>query len=72
MCWQPVQARIYRALRVDATAVPYDWYKTLVIAGAREHGLPDDYLALLQRTPARTDPDAQRARRHFALARRAA
>ncbi len=68
---QAVQAWIYRALRIDALAVPYDWYKAVVIAGAREHGLPGDYLALLHAAPTKTDPDRERARRHFALAQHA-
>jgi gamma-glutamylcyclotransferase len=67
-----VTAWIYRALRIDATALPYDWYKAVVIAGAHEHGLPDDYRALLHAVPAKTDPDGLRARRHFALVQQAA
>ncbi len=62
-----VQAWIYRALRIDVNAVPYDWYKAVVIGGAREHGLPDDYQALLHAVPAKTDADVLRARHHFAL-----
>jgi hypothetical protein len=27
------------------------WYKELVLAGAREHALPDEWLALLERIP---------------------
>ena len=65
---QPVQACVYRALVIDVNAVPYDWYKAVVIGGAREHGLPDDYLTLLHGVPTKSDPDQERARRHFALA----
>ena len=31
----------------DPSLTPYDWYKAFVLAGAREHGLPQDYVAAL-------------------------
>jgi gamma-glutamylcyclotransferase (GGCT)/AIG2-like uncharacterized protein YtfP len=34
-------------------AVPFDWYRALLIEGAREHGLPDDYVAQLEALPYR-------------------
>ena len=34
-----------------------NWYKELVVEGARAHGLPDAYVAQLRRLPARDDPD---------------
>lgn len=46
---------------------PYMWYKALVIAGARQHGLPTSHLDMLQAVPARPDPDADRRQRHHAL-----
>ncbi|MGH0028150.1 MAG: gamma-glutamylcyclotransferase family protein [Myxococcota bacterium] len=30
---------------------PYDWYKRLVVDGAREHGLPSDWIAALEAAP---------------------
>ena len=43
-------ARTYRANpdRVDATLRPRDWYKDHVVRGAREHGLPADYIRALE------------------------
>ena len=46
---------------VDASCLPFDWYRDLVVAGAREHGLPPAYVEELARTPALPDPDAARA-----------
>jgi hypothetical protein len=43
--------------------LPYDWYRDLVVAGAREHGLPDAYIAEQLDVPALPDPDAARSRR---------
>jgi len=34
-------------------AAPFDWYRALLIEGAREHGLPDDYVAQLEALPYR-------------------
>lgn len=65
---QQVVASIYRALRIDDAAVPYDWYHALVLAGAREQQLPEPYLRQLAGVTTRADPDAHRAALHFALA----
>ena len=48
---------------IDAACVPFDWYRDLVVAGAREHGLPPQYVEELAQTPAVPDPDAARAAR---------
>ena len=60
----PAEAMTYIAGEryVDAACVPFDWYRDLVVAGAREHGLPTGpYVDKLERTPAIPDPDAARA-----------
>ncbi len=44
----------------DASLLPFDWYHALVIAGARQHGLPEDYVARLAAVPYRPDPDRSR------------
>ncbi len=43
---------------------PYTWYKRLVVDGAREHGLPDDYVAEIEAVNATEDPDRARAARN--------
>jgi len=40
---------------------PYDWYRDLVVAGAREHGLPTCYVASLADVPVTIDPEPERA-----------
>lgn len=37
---------------------PYDWYRNLVIEGARDHGLPADYVRHIEAVP--IQPDAKR------------
>lgn len=66
------RARAYVALLTDAAAVPYDWYKALVVGGAREHALDAAYVAALDAAACKPDTDAERAARHFALSRRVA
>jgi gamma-glutamylcyclotransferase len=39
---------------------PYSWYVRFVLEGARQHGLPADYLALLQQVQSVEDPNRQR------------
>ncbi|WP_180899321.1 gamma-glutamylcyclotransferase family protein [Martelella soudanensis] len=41
----------------DPALIPFDWYHALVIAGARQHGLPEDYVARLAAAPRRADSD---------------
>ena len=46
---------------IDRGAAPYDWYKELVVAGARAHGLPDAYVAHLLNVGTKADPRPLRA-----------
>jgi gamma-glutamylcyclotransferase (GGCT)/AIG2-like uncharacterized protein YtfP len=67
-----VQLYVAQAEWSEPTLAPYEWYLELVVSGARHHGLPEAYRTRLAGTPALPDPDAERAARHFRLARRAA
>lgn len=55
-----MQASLYTALRTDASAIPYSWYKAFVIAGAHECGLPKEHIDALRATPCEPDPDIDR------------
>lgn len=63
----PVEAEAYRATDVDPGLPPYGWYKALVVAGAREHRLPVDYVRTLDAVEAVRDTDEARRREHAAL-----
>ncbi len=56
-----VKALAYIATVKDSSLRPYHWYKAFVVAGAREHGLPREYLQLLEDAPSVPDPDCARA-----------
>ena len=53
--------------RVDRSLQPFDWYRELVLAGARFHRLPPAYVAAIEAVVAIPDPDAARASRQAAL-----
>jgi hypothetical protein len=42
---------IARTSHVDATLRPADWYREVVVAGAREHGLPAAWIRWLEGGP---------------------
>lgn len=42
---------------INDTLSPYSWYKRFVVDGARQHGLPLDYIAAIEAIPATEDPD---------------
>lgn len=46
---------------------PYDWYRDLIVAGARFHRLPDEYIESIVATATIRDPDAKRATDRFRL-----
>jgi len=49
-------AQTYVSEMLTADPVPYAWYKRLVIEGARAHGLPANYVAMLEAWPEKPDP----------------
>ena len=48
-----VGAHTYRSSLTARDPVPFAWYKRLVIEGAREHGLPADWIRALEAWPER-------------------
>lgn len=62
-----VAAKAYRATDTNPSLRPYTWYRALVIAGAKEHGLPAPYIAGLESVPADEDVDRTRHDERMAL-----
>lgn len=50
-----VNAVTYLSANLISEPVAYDWYKELVISGAREHNLPQEYIAYLEQLPSKPD-----------------
>ncbi len=46
---------------------PYTWYKRFLVEGAREHGLPEDYIARLKTVEAVNDTNTSRDKKKRAL-----
>lgn len=53
-------ATAYKATNVNPALQPYTWYKALAAFGAKEHGLPEAYIAQIEAVPAVEDPDQAR------------
>lgn len=45
---------------IDDSLLAYDWYKELVLLGARVHGFPENYLERINSVPVRQDPSPER------------
>jgi gamma-glutamylcyclotransferase len=45
---------------ISADVIPYDWYKGLVVAGARKHNFPQAYVEYLVGFRSQPDPGAKR------------
>jgi len=60
-----IEAFMYvaEANAIDEDLLPYSWYKRIVLAGAREHGLPAAFVATLEQMECRDDPEDERAQR---------
>ena len=58
----PIDAWVYIADpgAIDEALVPYSWYHELVIRGAEQHKLPNDYVAGLRAVPFALDPKSNR------------
>lgn len=69
---EPLDAAVYRARTawLDDALAPYVWYQRFVVAGAREHDLPPDYISNLENVFARRDPNRWRAFKNRWIARR--
>lgn len=54
--------------RRDPSKVPYDWYLALIVAGARQGGLPEAYIRVLEATTFDVDDIEGRPTRQEAIA----
>lgn len=63
------EAYIAREEKVDGKLRPYGWYRELVLAGARFHGFPDEYLRRIEGFEPVADGDRSRAERNLGVLR---
>lgn len=62
-----IQALTYTATRTEKGLQPYHWYKTLVINGAIEHKLPDNYIEWIRTTNSKEDFNIKRRTKNEAI-----
>lgn len=64
---QEVEALTYFPANIQDGLLPFDWYKALVLEGARENNLPADYIAAIESEPSKPDADKERAAMNMQL-----
>lgn len=52
---------------IDINLKPFDWYLNLVVAGARQHALPPEYVSTLEAAPSRMDSKTDRQSQREAI-----
>lgn len=62
-----IRASTYYATIIDPGIKPYNWYKHHVLTGARENGLPDAYVELIENIESIKDPKSERHEREMAI-----
>lgn len=58
---------VAQSTHIDPTLAPYHWYKNLVLAGAKYHNFPTEYIAAIQAMPSMADPNPSRTKENEAL-----
>jgi gamma-glutamylcyclotransferase len=62
-----IAAKAYQATNVNSKLRPYTWYHAFVMAGAREHKLPTDYIGQIEQISCDEDPERERHRTNISL-----
>ena len=66
---EELNAVTYYATSIDPKLKPYEWYKEHVVRGAREHGLPAEYINTISAVETLPDPDKSRHARELSIYR---
>ena len=56
----PLRVLAYYAININPELKPYHWYKGQTVDGAKEHGLPPDYIKKIEAFESIPDPDKER------------
>ena len=56
----PLRVWTYYATNIDPKRKPYHWYKRQTVEGARENGLPEDYIKKIEAFESIQDTDVER------------
>ena len=58
-----IPALMYYATDIDPTLKPYDWYKEQTVKGAKDNGLPEEYVKSLESFESKEDKNEVRSER---------
>ena len=64
-----IEAFSYYATKIDPELKPFHWYKEHVVRGARENGLPEEYIQRIESIESVADPDDVRHEKELAIYR---
>lgn len=64
---QSIKATTYYATNIGSNLKPYHWYKHHVLTGAKENGLPAEYIEKINRVESVTDPKPERHESEMAI-----
>lgn len=64
---KPISAFTYYATNIDPSLIPLNWYKEHVIRGARENGLPEEYVLKILAVESIEDQDVERRAQELAI-----
>ena len=64
-----VKAFLYYATHIDPELKPFHWYKEHVVRGAKENGLPEKYIQIIESIESVADPDDVRHEKEVAIYR---
>ena len=59
---------VVQAAYMNAEMKPFHWYKHFVVAGAKQNGFPEEYIASLEQTASVSDPDHKRGKTNAQIA----
>jgi len=62
-----LRAWVYYATRINDSLKPFHWYKDHVLIGARENGLPAEYIAQIEAVESIDDPKPERHGRELSI-----
>lgn len=62
-----MEAVTYYATNIDEELMPYEWYKDLVLYGAKEHGLPEHHIGYIERIESKKDPKESRREKNRSM-----
>lgn len=62
-----IKATTYYAIKIDSGLKPYEWYTHHVLTGAKENGLPCEYVEKIESVESISDPKSERHEKEMVI-----